>query len=202
MLTLVLASKSPRRRDLLEKAGFKFHSVSMEISEIINENLRLDDALMELARQKSDAILATDKLSELENFLLLSADTVVVLDSEVIGKPRDIADAQGKLGRLSGRSHLVKTAICVSEVKKMKLQKQVCALETSEVLFRELSSSEIRDYVREKMPLDKAGAYGVQDLPKGFITKIIGNIDNVMGLPVNLVKQVFSQNGWQVAQKL
>ncbi len=200
MLTLVLASQSPRRRDLLKKAGFQFHTHSMEISEIINENLRLDEALMELARQKSEVLLASGKLAEFKDFLLLSADTVVVLDGEVIGKPVDLLDAAQKLRRLSGRSHFVKTAICLSELKTprhdpLKVETRV---ETSEVFFKKLSGDEIKNYVSSHKPLDKAGAYGVQDMPEGYIERIDGNIDNVMGLPVKLIEELLKKNGWRV----
>lgn len=202
MLTLILASQSPRRRELLKKAGFEFHTHSMEISEIINENLSLDDALQELARQKSEALLHSDKLLKYKKFLVLSADTVVVVDGEVIGKPRDLEDAEAKLRLLSGRSHLVKTAVCLQEFESpkdlpLKWDSQV---ETSEVFFNDLQNVEIHNYVIKHRPLDKAGAYGVQDVPKGFISRVDGNLDNVMGLPVKMVKEMLNKNGWRISR--
>jgi len=202
MLTLILASQSPRRRELLEKAGFQFHTHSMEISEIINENMSLDDALMELARQKSVALLNSGKLVNFENFLILSADTVVVLDSEVVGKPSNLGDAKTKLRRLSGRGHFVKTAICLAEVRGSKgICKSVTAVETSEVYFKKLTEEEISNYVIRAKPLDKAGAYGVQDIPEGYIQSVKGNLDNVMGLPVKLVEELLVANGWKVSRR-
>jgi septum formation protein len=197
MLTLILASQSPRRRDLLMNAGFQFHISSLEISEILNENLSLDDALMDLARRKSDAIIDSGKLANFEKFLVLTADTVVVLDNEVIGKPSNLDDAMAKLRRLSGRKHIVKTAIHLVECSPAPL-KNDSRVETSEVFFKKLSEEEIQNYVQTAKPLDKAGAYGIQDLPKGFITGINGNLDNVMGLPVKLVEEILIKNGWQV----
>jgi septum formation protein len=147
--------------------------------------------------------LASGKLLNFENFLMLSADTVVILDSEIIGKPLDLEDAAKKLGRLSGRSHLVKTALCLSEVASPASApvKTVTAVETSEVFFKTLSTEEIREYVRRHRPLDKAGAYGVQDMPPGYITRVEGNLDNVMGLPVKLVEEILEKNGWQVRRR-
>ena len=197
MLTLILASQSPRRRDLLLKAGFQFHTHSIEISEILNENLSLDDALMELARQKSEAIIDSGKLAKFDKFLVLTADTVVIIDNEVIGKPVDLEDAKQKLRRLSGRKHIVKTAVCLVECLPSP-RKSDSAVEISEVTFKKLSEEEIEGYVKGAKPLDKAGAYGIQDLPKGFITLIHGNLDNVMGLPVKLVEEMISRNGWEV----
>ncbi len=204
MLKLILASQSPRRKLLLEKAGFEFHTFSMEISEIINENLSLDDALMKLATEKAQATLDSDNLLNSKGFLILSADTVVVLDKSVIGKPSDLADAKEKLGRISGRTHMVKTAICLIETSDIRKTptKVVTAIETSEVTFRSLTKEEISDYVETFRPLDKAGAYGVQEMPKGYITEIKGNLDNVMGLPVKLVEESLRRNGWNVARRI
>ncbi len=197
MLTLILASQSPRRRDLLTKAGFCFHTYSLEISEILSENLSLDDALMDLARRKSAAIIDSGKLAKFDKFLVLSADTVVVVDTDVIGKPLNLEDAKQKLRLLSGRKHIVKTAIHLVECSPSP-RKSESSLETSEVFFKKLTEEEIENYVQTAKPLDKAGAYGIQDIPKGFITRINGNLDNVMGLPVKLVEEILSRNGWEV----
>jgi septum formation protein len=203
MLTLILASQSPRRRDLLENSGFQFETHTMEISEIINENLSLDDALMALARQKAEAVVSSDKLLKCRDFLVLSADTVVVLDGEVIGKPKDIEDAQLKLRRLSGRGHIVKTAVCMMELTDARSEPiQVdSAVATSEVFFKNLSLDEIKNYVTTYKPLDKAGAYGVQEMPKGYILRVEGSLDNVMGLPVKLVEELLEKNGWVVPRR-
>jgi len=203
MKTLVLASQSPRRRFLLEKAGYQFHTLSIEISEKLKENLSLDEALQDLARQKSEALLESGKLLNLHDILLLSSDTVVVLDGEVIGKPKDLVEAENILGRMSGRTHKVKTAICLMELSAsgQEVLTSVTALETSEVTFKAMSSSEITRYVQTQRPLDKAGAYGIQDLPEGVITHLKGNLDNVMGLPVKLVEELLTKNGWDVARR-
>jgi septum formation protein len=200
MSSLILASQSPRRRELLKKAGFEFQTLSIEISENLNENLSLDEALMELAQRKAKALIDSPKFPKLGNFTVLSADTVVVLGSEIINKPVDEADAHSILGRLSGRTHTVKTAVGLTKVQNGELDFRA-GVETSWVEFSSLSESQIKKYVAEKKPFDKAGAYGVQDVPPDFLKEIRGHVDNVMGLPLSLVGQLLKESGWNVDRK-
>ena len=206
MNLLILASQSPRRRDLLTKAGFKFQILSIEISENLNENLSLDAALMDLARRKARALVESGKLPNSGEFVILSADTVVILEGEIINKPFDAIDAHAILGRLSGKTHSVKTAVSLMKVevegeKNNKIHgkpKILSGVETSYVTFSTLTKTQIEDYVRDKKPFDKAGAYGVQDVPSDFLKEFRGPVDNVMGLPVTLVKQLIEKSGWDV----
>ncbi|MGE3975574.1 MAG: nucleoside triphosphate pyrophosphatase [Bdellovibrionales bacterium] len=206
MSSLILASQSPRRRDLLEKAGFQFQTLSVEISENLNENLSLDEALMDLARRKSEALIRSGKCPNLGEFIVLSADTVVVLDDQVINKPVDTSDAHAILRRLSGKTHIVKTAVCLMKVQfpqalQGALPPHFTVVETSYVTFSSLTDEQIEKYVRECKPMDKAGAYGVQDVPSDFLKEIRGHVDNVMGLPVERVKSLLRESGWDVGTK-
>lgn len=198
MRTLVLCSNSPRRKQLLENAGFEFHVLTSQLSEILDKNLTIDDALMELARSKAKAVLDNPKILELKDILLLSADTEVILDGIIFGKPSTRGQAIDFLRRLSSRTHDVKTAVCCWDLNSKKIISEV---ETSKVTFRELTKVEISEYVATGDPMDKAGGYGIQGTAKNFITSVDGAWDNVMGLPVERVNRILKQNGWQISRK-
>ncbi len=199
MHQLVLASQSPRRKELLEKAGFDFHTLTIEVSEILEKNLTLEDSLMALACKKAKALLDSGKLAKFKSFLVLSGDTVVVLDNQVLGKPENTVQAVEFLGRLSGKTHRVITA--VSLVASENLAHFVTGYCTTKVIFRELSKSEIVDYVATGEPMDKAGAYAIQGIAKKFVVSIDGPLDNVVGLPIELVKELMRKHGWTVGRK-
>jgi septum formation protein len=198
MLQFILASQSPRRRDLLNKEGFVFEIHTVNISEFLDKNLSLDDALLAIARSKAQALVESGKLSESQEYLLLSADTVVILDGRVIGKPKNREEAKEHLRRLSGQTHEVKTAVCLWHLPS---GKQDLAVKTSQVKFREIAESEMEAYVATEEPMDKAGAYAVQGDGGKFIEKIEGSVENVIGLPVDMVKEMLQRNGWKVARK-
>ncbi len=197
MRTLVLCSNSPRRKQLLENAGFKFHVVSSQLSEILDKNLTVDEALMYLARSKAGAVLNHPKLLELKEILLLAADTEVILDNHIFGKPSTLTQAKEFLGRLSGRIHEVKTAICLWDLSADLTPKKIISeVETAKVEFKKLSKDEIEKYVATGDPMDKAGGYGIQGVAKNFIAHVDGSWDNVMGLPVERVKRILKENEW------
>ena len=198
MHTLVLASQSPRRKELLERAGFEFTVASVEISEIPNENLNLHDQIRDLARRKAEALVESPKLTKSPGILLLSSDTVVVLDDEIIGKPRDAGESELYVRRLSGRTHRVITGICLWDLDS---GRRALAHEEARVEFRALSDAEVRAYVATGEGLDKAGAYGAQGLGAALIARIDGALDCVMGLPVPLVEKTLNENGWRVARR-
>ncbi|HVK61511.1 MAG TPA: Maf family protein [Bdellovibrionales bacterium] len=195
---LVLASQSPRRRELLAKAGFEFTHTSLQISEIPDENLNLPDQVRGLASDKADAWLDTVKPSEREGILLLTADTVVILDGKILGKPKDQKENREFLERLSGHFHEVITAVCLVEGS---TGKKIVAHETSTIYFRKLNAIEVEAYVTSGDGLDKAGGYGIQGEAGKFVEKLEGPFDNVMGLPVELIEQLLRENGWEVARK-
>ncbi len=198
MHQLVLASQSPRRKELLEKAGFEFHTLTVEVSEILEKNLTLEASIMSLARKKSQAALDSPNLLNFKNFLLLTADTVVALESDVLGKPGDGAQAVEFLSRLSGKTHRVITAVCLVAEGSDNFATDFCS---TTVHFRKLSSLEIQDYVASGEPMDKAGAYAIQGGARKFVTSIEGPLDNVIGLPVSLIEKLMRENGWTVRRK-
>jgi len=207
-LQLVLASESPRRKDLLERAGFFFHVFSVKVSEQLEknlmDNLSLDEQILEIAKRKALASLKAYKHSKDQGFLILAADTMVILGKVALGKPENEEQAYRFLRDLSGREHEVKTAVILVEgpvsfsglaEPRLNLRQTV---ETTKVIFKHLSEKEIREYIETKEPMDKAGAYGIQGLGGNFVEKFVGSYDNVVGLPVDVVKKLISDGGWKV----
>jgi septum formation protein len=195
MKRLLLASGSPRRRQLLHEAGFAFDTFTPKISETLDKNLMLDDQIKTVALDKARAVTGRHGLTSGPERLILASDTVVVLDNEVLGKPVSVEQAIDFLTRMSARVHLVKTSICLLDELTGKV---ALDLETSKVTFRELSQNEIRAYVASGEPMDKAGAYGIQGAGGKFIFHLDGNLDNVMGLSITLLKTLLHVNGWIV----
>jgi septum formation protein len=174
---IILASKSPRRQHLLTGIGLKFSVAELsEMDEIYPSVLKAEEIPVYLARAKSGHFASFLK----ENTILITADTIVWLDNEVIGKPNDDEDAINMLMKLSGRMHEVFTGVCIRT-----LTRESVFYASTKVFFRKISEEEIRYYVKKYKPLDKAGAYGVQEWI-GYIgvEHIEGSYFNVMGLPV------------------
>ncbi|MEO7369124.1 MAG: Maf family protein [Gemmatimonadaceae bacterium] len=171
-LEVILASASPRRRDLLTLVGISYTVKPADV----DESLRLDElpeAYAErLSRTKAEAIAESNRTS-----LVIGADTIVVIDDMVLGKPRDVGDAERMLGMLSGRSHTVMTAVAVSY-----LGTTVSSVELVDVTFRSINDDEIRRYVATGEPMDKAGAYGIQGYGATIVRRIDGDYFAVMGL--------------------
>jgi septum formation protein len=193
--TLILASQSPRRRELLENAGIQFKTFSVQVSEFLNENLNLDDAIMAIARQKAEAAVESVKALNSPNILILSSDTVVVLGKDVLGKPIDQSQAFDFLRRLSGQTHEVKTSICFIDTVTNEI---ISEIESAFVTFKKLTDEEIWNYVRAGDPMDKAGAYGIQGAAKEFIAKLDGEVSTVMGLPIKRVLRVIQEKKWDL----
>ena len=182
--TLILASASPRRRELLAQAGYHFTVRTADIPEV---RLPGEDAIRfttRLAREKAETVAAT--LSpEQADACVLGADTVVVIDGEVMGKPRDAADAARMLRLLSGRTHQVVTGVCV-----VRGRQQQFAAEVTHVCFAALSDQEIAEYIATGEPMDKAGAYAIQGRAARWIPRIQGCYFNVVGLPLALTSSM------------
>jgi len=172
----ILASKSPRRQELLHSLGINFKVIIKEIEEIYPVQLTKEEIPVFLAYLKSKTLINNLK----ENDLLITADTIVWLNGEVLGKPENKQEAIKILQKLSGNEHQVITGVCLTSI-----HKQKSFFTISNVRFKDLSLSEIEYYVSEFNPLDKAGAYGIQEWI-GYIgiTHIEGSFFNVMGLPV------------------
>lgn len=172
----VLASASPRRRALLEEAGYHFTACVPEVSEVLIRELTLHEIALRNATRKG--LLAARALPEA---IVLAADTLVAIGDEVIGKPADLDEAALILRQLSGRTHEVCSAVFICDRKGARS----CAFhEISHVRFRRLSDAAIRDYLAKINPLDKAGAYAAQDYGPEIIARIDGSLTNVVGLPM------------------
>jgi septum formation protein len=175
--TIYLASKSPRRQKLLRQLSLDFKIINVEIDEIIIKKELHPNAVKRLSLEK---LLKAKEL--VLKGIIITADTIVVLDNKVIGKPKDKKDAERILKKLSGRTHIVYTGFCVYNSKK---DITITDYEKTFVTFRKLSLQEIRDYINTGSPMDKAGAYGIQDdFGAVFIEKINGCYYNVVGLPL------------------
>jgi len=180
MKKLILASGSPRRKMLMEWAEFKFDVLVSDADESYDPAAKPANIAISIAEKKIQAVLELNQVA-LPNSIIIAADTIVVLDGEIIGKPVDRADAIGILTRLSGKKHQVITAVCVQDD-----QKKVAFHDTTHVSFHALSSEQIIHYVDHYKPYDKAGAYAIQEwIGVIGIKSIEGDFYNVMGLPVS-----------------
>ena len=178
-MNYVLASSSPRRKELMKEISEVFSIDVSNVDESVDDSLSPIEAVKEIASRKGEAV----RVRHLDD-VVISADTIVVIDNMIIGKPIDKADAVRILKMLSGRTHIVYTAYCIFF--KDKLIEEVIK---SEVTFNKLSDELIREYVASESPLDKAGAYGVQDNNNFHIIKEIkGSLTNVIGFPVEDIK--------------
>lgn len=173
---LVLASASPRRKDLLEALGVAFDVVPSGIDECVSPGESPGEQVVRWASEKAHAVSL-----HMPDRWVLAADTVVVLDGAVMGKPLDAGDAVEMLERLSGNSHDVLTGICLVHRKPDVLRVQCVR---TAVVFKDLTQEEIHAYVRTAEPLDKAGAYGIQGMGSFLVRSIRGSYTNVVGLPL------------------
>jgi len=180
---LVLASASPRRQELLRNAGIPFEVQPADISEDPQPGEAAKDCAERLAREKALAVAG-----QRPQDCVLGADTVVVVDGQILGKPSDAADAARMLRLLSGREHQVITGVCL-----VASGQRSVASETTSVTMSEISEKEITDYVASGEPMDKAGAYGIQGIASRWIPRIEGDYCNVVGLPVALVWRMLRQ---------
>jgi len=175
---LILASSSPRRQYLMSEAGFKFRVEKPDVDESFPSDLPLDQVARYLAEKKAEYFRPT-----MRDEIIVTADTVVILDEKIINKPADRSEAVCMLSALSGKTHLVMTGVCISSK-----EKEQAFDDTTEVTFQPITPAEIDYYVDTFKPYDKAGAYGAQDwIGMIAIQKITGSYFNVMGLPIHKV---------------
>ncbi|HEY6109780.1 MAG TPA: nucleoside triphosphate pyrophosphatase [Gemmatimonadales bacterium] len=182
---IVLASASPRRRQLLEMLRIPFEVEPSGIDEVVHPGEAPRDYVLRVAREKGEAVARRRP-----GTLVLAADTEVVLDGEVFGKPADAAGAVGMLLRLQGRTHQVLTGVTVAHGRRVEQ-----ALDVTAVTFRSADESSLSEYVATGEPLDKAGAYAVQGLGGALIARIEGDVFGVMGLPLRLVIDLLAKFG-------
>ena len=183
---LILASGSPRRRQLLEQIGLTFVVRSSDVDESVSPGLTPAQVVESLSARKGEAVAAEAAPGD----LVLSADTVVALDGAILGKPRDRAEGEAMLTALSGRTHQVYTGVTLLQDGRRLTEHEVTA-----VTFRPLSPGEIAAYVSTGEPMDKAGAYGIQGLGALLVERLEGDYFNVMGLPLSRLGEMLAQFG-------
>jgi len=181
---LVLASSSPRRAQLLRNAGIPFTHCAVDVPEVRRPQEWPEDFARRIAEEKAQAAFARHP-----NKFVLAADTVVIVEGQVLGKPADAQDASRMLHLLSAGSHLVTTGVCLRGP-----GVEDTRAETTTVSFSPLSDAEIAEYVATGEPMDKAGAYGIQGIASRWVTHLDGCYFNVMGLPVPLVYRMLRKH--------
>ena len=188
-LPVVLASSSPRRRELLERAGLSFQVQSLDIDETPLSGESAEDLAPRLARAKAEAVARAQS----GDALVLGADTIVVIDDRVLGKPAGPEDAAATLRLLSGREHCVITAFAMT----LSPAAAIWAVRSvqTKVRFRQLDDARIERYVQTGEPLDKAGSYGIQGLGGALVESIEGSYTNVIGLPIVEVLECLARMG-------
>jgi septum formation protein len=200
-MTLILASASPRRRELLRAAGIAFEVEATDIPEVPEPGEAPRAFAERLALQKATAGWAQWAAKASPSGMqrectpwVLGADTIVVVDGEILGKPRDAEDAARMLGMLSGRTHEVVTGVALYTVT-WNVRAYAVQSETTRVTFSELRDEDIALYVSTGEPMDKAGGYGIQGIASRWIPRIEGDYSNVVGLPVALVWRMLQERG-------
>lgn len=188
MSKIILASKSPRRRELLSVIFKNFDIEVSDADETMPDNLSPADCASEIAYRK-----LCDIKSKFDDALIIAADTIVVLDNKILGKPKNETDAFNMLSSLSGRTHTVYTGVALSYKDKL-----IRFSEGTSVSFRPLSADIIRAYIETKEPMDKAGAYGIQNKGALFVEKIEGDYFNVVGLPICRLATEIEKLGFSV----
>ncbi len=190
-MKIILASGSPRRHELLKNIFDEFIIIIPEIEESLDSHLTLEKAIEHISLQK--ALATAEKARRCihnEKFLIIAADTMVVLDDTPLGKPASPDDAQKMLHALQGRSHEVITGYCILSSD----ERCYVGSESSLVSFSSMSDEEIAGYIKTKEPMDKAGAYGIQGYGSQFVKSIRGDFFNIMGLPINKLRETLIQN--------
>ena len=178
---LILASASPRRAELLKLLPVKFQVLPGTVAEVAHEHLSPLEICQLNAHRKARAVA-----KKIPDALVLGADTLVFLDNEILGKPRSLADARRMLARLQGRHHQVVTGVCLMHLRAHR--ERIFAVST-DVSFHPLDGRQIRDYLARINPLDKAGAYAIQESGEKIISEISGSFSNVVGLPVERLRE-------------
>ncbi|AVI66347.1 septum formation inhibitor Maf [Shewanella sp. WE21] len=200
-MDLVLASTSPRRKELLAQIGFgrpefSFTQVAPDIDETVQQGEAPRDYVRRLAAEKAQAGLAL--CADMSQPAVLGSDTIVVLENQILGKPLDVADAKQTLSELSGRTHTVMTAVALTYKageSDSTLKTSVRLVET-QVRFCALSTADIEAYVASKEPMDKAGSYGIQGLGGCFVAAIEGSYSGVVGLPLVETRELLAEIGF------
>ena len=185
---LILASASPRRAELLREMGLRFRVVPSDAAETRNEQLTARELCQLNAYRKARTVA-----KKIPDALVLGADTLVYLGTRLFGKPANHAEAEQMLERLQGRTHQVVTGICLIHLRRFR---QKIFAETTQVTFRSLDPKQIRYYLGAVNPLDKAGAYAIQEKGDLIVDRIVGSFSNVVGLPIERLKSELVTGDW------
>jgi len=188
---LILASNSPRRRDLLRLAGIPFEAMASNIEERVQPGESPEQYVLRLALEKAENVAQRVAPGS----WVLGADTEVEADGQVFGKPESAGDAARMIRRLSGRSHRVITGLCLLGPEGLRVRE----IATTIVVFSRMTESEIEAYAHSGEPMDKAGAYAIQGLAAKFVERIEGCYFNVMGLPIAAVYRLLKESGWSAS---
>lgn len=183
-MKLLLASQSPRRKELLSSLGFDFEVVKIDCEEILPEDIKIKEAAAYLSELKAKAFreLADDEV-------LITADTVVAIEDQILGKPKDEHEAQRMLRLLSGKTHQVYTGITIKSG-----SKTITEIDVADVELDEMTNDEIEYYIQNYKPFDKAGSYGIQEwLGMAKISRMNGSFYTIMGLPTHLVYKILKE---------
>ena len=202
MSQIILASASPRRKELLEQIGLEFEICPAKGEEIITKS-RPEDVVMELSKQKAEEIASMvsayakehQDITTPSDILVIGADTVVAYDGQILGKPQDEEDAKRMLTMLSGNVHSVFTGVTLVLIDKSGRAGELVFYEKTDVKMYSISEQEIERYVASGEPMDKAGSYGIQGKCAIYIEKIDGDYNNVVGLPIARIYQELKKIG-------
>lgn len=202
MSQIILASQSPRRKELLEQMGLEFEICPAKGEEIITKAVP-KEVVMELSKQKAEEVAAMvsaygeahKEITTPSDILIIGADTVVAYDGKILGKPADKADAKRMLTMLSGHTHSVFTGVTLVLIDKSGKVGEVVFYEKTDVKMHPMTEAEIERYIASGEPMDKAGAYGIQGKCAIYIEKIDGDYNNVVGLPIARIYQELKKIG-------
>jgi len=184
MMKILLASQSPRRKELLSSLGFNFEVVKIDCEEILPDHIKIENAASYLSELKANAFRNLEK-----DEVLITADTVVAIDDQILGKPTNEENAKQMLRKLSGKTHQVFTGITIKTISKTFTETDVADVE-----FEHISDDEIDFYTKNYKPFDKAGSYGIQEwLGMAKIKKMNGSFYTIMGLPTHLVYKILNK---------
>lgn len=177
MKRLILASGSPRRKEIMQMMNIDFEVIVSNSKEVLNNELPVAERIMDVARQKAEAVFKDNT-----DAVVIGCDTVVVVDDEILGKPKSKQMAKEMFDKMNNRSHIVLSGVCI-----MSEEKTDCFYDCTEVVFNALSDEEIEGYISTDEPYDKAGGYAIQGKGGLFIREIKGNYYNVVGFPVDKI---------------
>lgn len=192
-MKLILASQSPRRKQLLENAGYSFEIIPSQVQEIVKPEWTPEECVEQLAIQKAQDVVNRLKTQynkqDWNNIIVLSADTIVAQNNVIFGKPKDAEDAHSMLWTLSHKPHRVLTGVCIW---KLSESTGISKVDTTYITMRPLTIEEIHAYVASGESEGKAGAYAIQETADQYVEKLEGHFDNVVGLPISVVQELLS----------